>query len=150
MTGEPTRSRFSPPCYGDRRWCFVGMSGSLRYMAPEVAKCEPYDHSVDVYSFAILMYQVLTGIVPFMGLKRDKFMLDVVENGMRPNMTAVEALSWDGRCCKETSDKMVEILSCCWDPDRTVRPTMLSVYEDLVALHVTELAMSGAGACCVP
>ena len=124
------------------------MSGSLRYMAPEVAKCEPYDHSVDVYSFAILMYQVLTGIVPFMGFKREKFMLDVVQNDWRPDLEMVAGLSRDDRCCTETSDKLVEMMRRCWDPDRTHRPTMLTVYDDLVALHVMELAMLGAGACC--
>ena len=28
-----------------------GETGSLRYMAPEVAACRPYNHKADVYSF---------------------------------------------------------------------------------------------------
>ncbi|CAE7706659.1 STY8 [Symbiodinium microadriaticum] len=126
------------------------MSGSLRYMAPEVANCEPYDQSVDVYSFGILMYQVLTGITPFLGCKREKFMLDVVQNNMRPIVAPVEALAADRRCCRETSDKLIGMMRRCWDPNRISRPTMLIVYEELVAMHASELAMKDAGGCCVP
>jgi serine/threonine protein kinase len=35
-----------------------GNTGSLRYMAPEVALDKPYNHKVDVYSFGILLWQV--------------------------------------------------------------------------------------------
>merc|ERR1712183_1116963 len=42
-----------------------GNTGSLRYMAPEVAKEQPYNTSVDVYSFAILLWQICTLETPF-------------------------------------------------------------------------------------
>ena len=41
------------------------MSGSPRYMAPEVAKGLPYNASCDVYSFSILFWQILTVREPF-------------------------------------------------------------------------------------
>ena len=34
----------------------TGNTGSVRYMAPEVALDLPYNHSVDVYSFSILVW----------------------------------------------------------------------------------------------
>ena len=34
-----------------------GNTGSMRYMAPEVALGNPYNHKVDVYSFGILFWQ---------------------------------------------------------------------------------------------
>ena len=37
----------------------TGNTGSIRYMAPEVARGEPYNLKADVYSFAILLYEVL-------------------------------------------------------------------------------------------
>jgi len=40
-----------------------GNTGSMRYMAPEVALGHPYNHKVDVYSFAILFWQVSLGSV---------------------------------------------------------------------------------------
>lgn len=35
-----------------------GNTGSLRYMAPEVALEKPYNHLVDVYSYGIMLWQV--------------------------------------------------------------------------------------------
>ena len=33
-----------------------GETGSLRYMAPEVANCQPYNQKADVYSFGKLFW----------------------------------------------------------------------------------------------
>lgn len=122
------------------------MSGSLRYMAPEVANCEAYDESVDVYSFGVLMWQVLTGVTPFLGFKKEKFMLDVVQNNFRPDMSLVCALVTDRRCCRETVDVISGIIKRCWDPIRLRRPKIIEIYESLVDVYNIELAMSGG--CC--
>mmetsp|Transcript_12640 Transcript_12640/g.19598 ORF Transcript_12640/g.19598 Transcript_12640/m.19598 type:complete len:417 (-) Transcript_12640:159-1409(-) len=42
-----------------------GDTGSMRYMAPEVAREEPYNFTVDTYGFAIVFWQMLTCRVPF-------------------------------------------------------------------------------------
>lgn len=42
--------------YGYR---LTGRAGSLPYMAPEVVKMEPYDTKCDVFSFAILLWEML-------------------------------------------------------------------------------------------
>ncbi len=39
--------------------------GTLLYMAPEVLSSEGYDHRADIYSLGILIYQILTGSLPF-------------------------------------------------------------------------------------
>jgi serine/threonine protein kinase len=46
---------------------FSGETGSYRYMAPEVFMHEPYNTSVDVYSFAMICYQLFESRVPFEG-----------------------------------------------------------------------------------
>jgi len=42
-----------------------GKIGTLRYMAPEMRKGERYSYPVDVYSYAILLWQIITTRVPF-------------------------------------------------------------------------------------
>lgn len=43
-----------------------GRVGTLRYMAPEVAKNEgPYGLSADIFSFAVLLWQIVTSRIPF-------------------------------------------------------------------------------------
>ncbi|KAL6562496.1 hypothetical protein OROGR_003503 [Orobanche gracilis] len=42
----------------------TGETGSYRYMAPEVFKHRKYDKKVDVYSFAMILYEMLEGESP--------------------------------------------------------------------------------------
>jgi serine/threonine protein kinase len=43
--------------YGYR---LTGQAGSLPYMAPEVVLCKTYDSKCDVFSFAILLWEILS------------------------------------------------------------------------------------------
>ena len=49
----------------------TGKVGSPRYMAPEVKKGEMYNLKADVYSFGILVYQILSLEKPYTGIPRD-------------------------------------------------------------------------------
>ena len=53
-------------------------------MSPEVAKSEPYNEKVDMYSFGIILYEMTTGVTPFKGMKRSQFIEHVVLGGQRP------------------------------------------------------------------
>lgn len=61
----------------------TGWTGSLRYMAPEVALNSPYNEKVDVYSFAIIAWSLLTQKVPFQDFRKDQFIIRVVNGGQR-------------------------------------------------------------------
>jgi serine/threonine protein kinase len=39
-----------------------------RYMAPEVYRHDPYNNKVDVYSFAMICFQLFEGVAPFQTL----------------------------------------------------------------------------------
>ena len=41
------------------------LAGTPAYLAPERWLRREYDHRIDIYSFGIMMYQLLTGILPF-------------------------------------------------------------------------------------
>eukprot|EP00568_Trieres_chinensis_P009063 CAMPEP_0183314746 /NCGR_PEP_ID=MMETSP0160_2-20130417/49439_1 /TAXON_ID=2839 ORGANISM="Odontella Sinensis, Strain Grunow 1884" /NCGR_SAMPLE_ID=MMETSP0160_2 /ASSEMBLY_ACC=CAM_ASM_000250 /LENGTH=93 /DNA_ID=CAMNT_0025480145 /DNA_START=1 /DNA_END=279 /DNA_ORIENTATION=- len=43
----------------------TGNTGTLRYMAPEVAKCKNYGLEVDVYSFGMLLWEICKWKKPF-------------------------------------------------------------------------------------
>lgn len=39
--------------------------GTYRWMAPEMIKHKPYGHKVDVYSFGLLLWEMVTGKIPY-------------------------------------------------------------------------------------
>ncbi|CAM9645613.1 unnamed protein product [Pylaiella littoralis] len=66
------------------KYHMTGGTGSLRYMAPEIADHQEYNEKGDVYSFSLIMWEMLAGIKPFLGLKRPDFYNRVVDQGERP------------------------------------------------------------------
>jgi len=41
--------------------------GTIEYMAPEVIAGHNYDHLADVYSFGVILWQLVTRAIPFSG-----------------------------------------------------------------------------------
>lgn len=62
----------------------TGRAGSLPYMAPEVAQCKPYDTKCDVYSFSILLWELLALQPAFTSCSPDVFLDRVVIKNQRP------------------------------------------------------------------
>jgi len=58
------------PSKVDKNGCYkmTACTASPRYMAPEVALGKPYNETIDVYSFGLLLYQILALEAPFEGL----------------------------------------------------------------------------------
>lgn len=61
----------------DGLYKLTGMTGSPRYMAPEVANEKHYNEKCDVYSFAILLWEILALRVPFEVYTMSKLMKQV-------------------------------------------------------------------------
>lgn len=97
----------------------TGNTGTLRYMAPEVALGRQYNRSVDVYSFGVIVWQVLRSKVPFRDMGKKAYIQEVVVGGRRPPL--------DRNWPKGFS----ELLEKCWHEDKDARPTFTQVLEDL-------------------
>lgn len=54
------------------------MLGTPEYMAPEVLLGEPYDYTVDWWSFGALLYDFMTGNPPFTGANKDRVIKKIV------------------------------------------------------------------------
>ena len=64
----------------------TGMTGSRRYMAPEVVRSLPYGFSADAYSFGILLWEIMALKTPFERYDASKHLQLVVVGGHRPTM----------------------------------------------------------------
>ena len=61
------------------------MTGTLRYMAPEVGVGKRYNEACDVYSFAILLWEIFALERPYKKLySQEEFMGKVFVGGLRP------------------------------------------------------------------
>jgi len=70
----------------DDRYNLTSYTGSLRYMAPEVANGKPYNLSADVYSFSILLWGICSIGIPFHKFSREKHATLVVNGSHRPKI----------------------------------------------------------------
>ena len=62
------------------------MCGSLRYMAPEVAMFQPYNHKAEIYSFAIVLWEMTHLRRPFETMTSDNFEQRVCQQAERPKI----------------------------------------------------------------
>lgn len=103
-----------------------GETGSLRYMAPEVADCRPYNHKADVYSFGTILWEIVAYKKPYDGMNREQFYEEVVHGGMRPPLS------------KKWPRELSQLISECWDVNYNIRPTFQEISERLEAMRVSE------------
>ncbi|KAL3811920.1 hypothetical protein ACHAXA_002537 [Cyclostephanos tholiformis] len=89
----------------------TGNTGSLRYMAPEVALNKPYSLSVDAYSFGVLLWQLCSLSVPYSGFSCKMHSDMVVARGHRPSLDPTWPECWGS------------LMGTCWSADHRCRPT---------------------------
>lgn len=103
-------------------------TGTYRWMAPEVIEHKPYDHKADVFSFAIVLWELLTGKLPYEYLTPLQAAVGVVQKGLRPTIP------------KHTHPKLAELLEKCWQQDPAQRPDFSEILPilQLIAKEVGE------------
>ena len=114
----------------------TGMTGTLRYMAPEVFREEPYNLAADVYSFGIVLWYIFALRVPFKKYSAAMYRRNVVENFFRPTIDS----AWGTTMCK--------LIAKCWSPDPNTRPIFLDIcnilkeHKELAITHRGSLGRS--------
>ncbi|XP_047958820.1 integrin-linked protein kinase 1-like isoform X1 [Salvia hispanica] len=103
----------------------TGETGSYRYMAPEVFKHRKYDKKVDVYSFAMILYEMLEGEPP-MAAYEPYEAARYVSEGHRPLFKA-----------KGYTSELRELTEQCWAPDMNHRPPFLEILKRLEKIKET-------------
>lgn len=106
---EPKIADFGLAKCSDGMQSMIG--GSPYWMAPELHMGQPYDASVDVYAYGVILYQILTKTIPFDGVFNAVQIREVICRGDRPKIP-------------DTVDPFyADIVRKCWDQNPSRRPS---------------------------
>jgi len=122
----------------DSTYNLTAQSGSLRYMAPEVANGLCYNDTCDVYSFGILFWQLLTLQDPY-ELYTPQTLREKVYNGLHKRPPLKD----------DMTENIQLFLDRCWHKNLLHRPSMQTVVDcvdnELAAFQKCISAFSGTG-----
>mmetsp|Transcript_13379 Transcript_13379/g.19973 ORF Transcript_13379/g.19973 Transcript_13379/m.19973 type:complete len:158 (+) Transcript_13379:129-602(+) len=90
-------------------------TGSPRYMANEVGRGRKYGLKADIYSFAIVSWEILILARPYGGLSPNDLERRVWGMGLRP------------QCPRSWHPKLVSLFNSMWHADPDVRPPFDSI-----------------------
>ncbi|KAL2895799.1 Protein kinase and PP2C-like domain-containing protein [Bienertia sinuspersici] len=115
------------------------MVGTLIYMAPEVLKKEIHTEKSDVYSFAVSVNELLTGVVPYTDLRAEaeahtvlemsyteqKLIAAVVSDELRPVLADLES---------GAPSSLLSLIKQCWDAEPNNRPSFTDIVYELKSI----------------
>ncbi|XP_059657985.1 serine/threonine-protein kinase STY13-like isoform X2 [Cornus florida] len=102
-------------------------TGTYRWMAPELystvtlrhGEKKHYNHKVDTYSFAIVLWELLHNKLPFEGMSNLQAAYAAAFKNVRPSL-------------EDLPEELAMILSSCWEEDPNARPNFSQVIQMLL------------------
>lgn len=123
-------AKFFPGSF-EEAYKMTGETGSYRFMAPEVFKHEEYDEKVDVYSYAQIIYWVMSLVKPFEHIQDALAAVTFAAvDGVRPPITHVKNKPMSG------------LITDCWKQKASERPGFETVLERVQTIE-NEAAKKG-------
>ncbi|KAG6965228.1 hypothetical protein JG688_00007306 [Phytophthora aleatoria] len=108
-------ARFRSLQYGSYTWV-----GTPFWAAPEVIRHEPYDEKADVYSYGIVLWELVERKDPYDNLNAFQVPLQVANEGLRPaDFTRPAPLGLE------------QLMHQCWDADPEQRPSFADISQTL-------------------
>uniref|UniRef100_A0A8C4Q5Y7 mitogen-activated protein kinase kinase kinase n=1 Tax=Eptatretus burgeri TaxID=7764 RepID=A0A8C4Q5Y7_EPTBU len=103
----------------------MSAAGTYAWMAPEVIKTSTFSKGSDVWSYGVLVWELLTGEVPYRGIDGLAVAYGVAVNKL--------TLPIPTTCPKPFTMLMTD----CWKPDPHTRPPFATILEELEKLQIS-------------
>ena len=126
-----------------------GLCGAKSFIAPEVLHSSVYDHRADIFSFGMLLYQMLTRRYPYHNITTVR--IDAaVRAGERPGLEDVPAVN-------TAYYYLTRLMQRCWNDDPIQRPPTgdiiwsicNSTFQSIMSIHQVQSRFSLRHACVV-
>ncbi|CAH9107146.1 unnamed protein product [Cuscuta europaea] len=103
-----------------------GVRGTLPWMAPELlnGSSNKVSEKVDVFSFGIVLWEILTGEEPYANMHYGAIIGGIVNNTLRPHIPSFCDSEW------------AMLMEQCWAPDPAARPSFTDIARRLRAMTV--------------
>ncbi|KAI8469236.1 MAG: kinase-like domain-containing protein [Monoraphidium minutum] len=111
-------------------------TGTYRWMAPEVIEHKPYDEKADVFSFGVVLWELLTSKVPYSDMTPLQAAVGVVQKGLRPSPP------------QNCPPALLQLMAACWEGAPGRRPTFTDLtprLQQLLEAAKEEEARRGPG-----
>jgi len=96
------------------------------WTAPETFNGEGYDEKIDVYSFALVLWELISGQEPFKDFSEQQIILGVSQGNLRPEIST----TWNKEFC--------ELIQDCWSKEVSKRPNFEDILSRLRNIHEKE------------
>ncbi|POG71819.1 kinase-like domain-containing protein [Rhizophagus irregularis DAOM 181602=DAOM 197198] len=93
--------------------------GNLPYIAPEVISRKEYTFKSDIYSVAMLMWEISFGQPPFMNYEHDCILAFNIIDGIRPKIIS------------EIPSEYKSLMEQCWDANPLKRPDSNTLFDEI-------------------
>ncbi|KAK8865384.1 hypothetical protein M9Y10_010928 [Tritrichomonas musculus] len=97
--------------------------GTERVKAPELTNDTRYGHEIDVFSYAMMLYEMLSGHIAFENLTPSEA-TNAILSGKRPEIPP------------DSPQPLVDLITRCWVPNPKDRPTFIQLVNDIPHLKI--------------
>ncbi|GES92934.1 kinase-like domain-containing protein [Rhizophagus clarus] len=100
--------------------------GVIPYMSPEVFLGQKFVKASDIYSFSMIMWELMTGRRPFWDRNHDADLVIEICNGLRPPIVT------------NAPEGYIELMKECWHNDPNERPTVTNIESKIKNILLIE------------
>src|SRR6266542_2243388 len=101
--------------------------GIISYMAPETLQGKKYTTASDIYSFSMIMWELMTGRKPFWDQNDLTDLMIKIHDGLRPPIVT------------NAPKDYIKLMKECWNSNPDKRPTAADIREKLINIKEVEI-----------